>query len=83
MNFEIPEALRTAIELPCDHLVCARCYVSKSGATILDENKLECLVCGEKYKLRGANQRLIIEAKNCLAAESMFTCHTHKDEPIR
>ena len=59
-EFVVADAIRTPIELPCEHEVCAKCYVEES--ILNEQGKLACLVCSEQFKLKKGPAFILSEA---------------------
>ena len=62
-TFDVENPLNIAIELPCGHDVCTKCY---SAVEIKDQNNIECLICEKKSKLRASDKAVIRKAKEYL-----------------
>ena len=64
-EFVVADAIRTPIELPCEHEVCAKCYLplfQELRGILNEQGKLACLVCGEQFKLKKGPAFILSEA---------------------
>ena len=77
-NLNIDDPLRTPIEFPCDHEICAKCIISVEN----EENTkdmIQCLMCNEKFKMKKSYKAILNMAKK--SAEVM-TCEKHPLEQL-
>ena len=76
---DIRDPLRTPLELPCDHDICANCYVTRDTQ---NAPAIECLVCGERSKFKKGYQAMLNAAKQ-VGSEEILYCQKHRGEAIR
>ena len=57
------DPLMTALELPCEHEICAKCYVTAEMPDFEETNKITCLICGENFKLYKAYRTILSIAR--------------------
>ena len=78
-EFDLTDFARTPIELPCEHEICAQCYLAKE-ATAINADRINCLVCDEQFKFTKAYRKLLNEARGAnVVNTSPLLCQKHPD----